>query len=659
MGRLQACARGSDDAVVAAEANGERREGAHFARGLACLCALAAVLRAAILSEQIDANPFAAVPWSDAELYWSMAGDLAAGRGMGGAPFSVAPLYPALLALLRAAGGGLVALYALQAALHVATAALVAAAARERFGARAGLAGAALFLLLGEAALHGARALPTTLQLFLAAWLWLECARLSPSAAAAGGVARRPGPLPVARTGAALGLFALAFPAALLLVPLLGLWIARCAGLSRAALATGAALGAIAPATLANAVASGEWIPITAHAGVTLAQGNDARSVGIYTPLAGVSPSILEQSRDAAAVFERETGRRGSFAEVDAWFRDRALAWWRAYPLDAAALFARKLHWTLASSGYDNVATFALEREHGLGRRAALAPLELPWLFGLAALGLLVARRERRGAAPELALLLLPIAVCVVFHYSGRYRLVAAPVACGLAGAALARWRSLPVRRVAALALAALPLAVLAADAATGFGSLEFMRSDFARALARQHARFGRLREAAGDPAAARREYERALAARSDEPLAARALYNLDVAEGDLAAARTALDALVRARPDDAEARLALAWLLAAAPDARLRDGPAALVHADAAARALGPDAADVLLARALALAESGRRDEAVAATLRGEEMARARGEEAAARSFASLRAALRSGRGVDTPPRPLRLAAR
>jgi hypothetical protein len=90
-----------------------------------------------------------------------------------------------------------------------------------------------------------------------------------------------------------------------------------------------------------------------------------------------------------------------------------------------------------------------------------------------------------------------------------------------------------------------------------------------------------------------------------------------------------------------------------------VRDGPAALAHADAAARALGPDAADVLLARALALAESGRRDEAVAATLRGEEAARARGEEAAVRSFASLRAALRSGRGVDTPPRPLHIAAR
>jgi hypothetical protein len=468
-----------------------------------------------------------------------------------------------------------------------------------------------------------------------------------------------PATFAVARAGAALGLFALAFPAALLLVPLFALWLLRRAGPARGALGAAAALLSIAPATVANALATGELIPISAHAGLELAEGNDPASVGIYTPLAGIRTSTLEQHGDAAALFARETGRRGSFSEVDAFFRARVFAWWRARPLDAAALFAQKLHWTLASSGYDNVTTFSLEREHGIGRLAELAPVELPWLLGLAALGALLALRERRGGAPELALLALPLFVCVVFQYSGRYRIVAAPVACGLAGAALVRWRELPGPRAALLAVAALPLAILAWDAATGFGSLDFMRADFARTLARQHARAGRLREAEGDLAGARREYARALAARPGEPLASRALYNLEVARGDCAAARDALEALVSATPDDAEARLALAWLLAAAPDPRVRDGAEALAQVDAAARALGPDAADVLLARALALAEAGRRDDALSATRRGEEAARARGEEAAARSFASLRAALGSGRGVDTPPRPLRIAAR
>jgi tetratricopeptide (TPR) repeat protein len=628
----------------------ERPWDARFGRLLALLCLAAAAARVAILTDQLEENPFARVPFSDGELYWKMAGELAGG-GLGGEPFLVAPLYPALLGLLRACGGALVAVYGVQTALHLATAALVATAARARFGAREGLTAATFFLLLGEPALYAARVLSATLQLFLAAWLGWEWARLAGSTAC--GLPR------AARAGLSLGLFALSFPAALALVPFLALWLARRAGLARAAWAAAAAGCAIAPASVHNLLASGELVPITAHSGITLAHGNDPASIGIYTPLAGVGRSIHEQHRDAARLFEREVGRAGSWSEVDAHFRRRVFAWWRAHPLDAAALLARKLHWTLTSRGYDNVATFALEREHGLGRRAALAPLELPWLLGLGLLGLALAARERRGVAPELALLLLPVLVCVVFHYSGRYRLVAAPALCALAGLGLVGARALPWPRAATLGVALLPLPLLASDAVVGFGALDFMRDEFARTLAHQHARAGRVREAEGDALAAERHYRRALAARPGEPIAARALYNLEVARGEFAGARAILEDLARAEPEDAEAHLALAWLLAGVADPALRDGDAALAHVREAERLLGAENADAMLARALAEAERGRFAEASGATLRGEELARACGDGALARSFASLRQALRAGRGVETPPRLLRIAGR
>jgi len=629
---------------------------ARFPAALACLCLAAAALRAAILSEQLADNPFALIPWSDAEHYWRMAADLAAGRSPGDTPFLVAPLYPVLLALLRAAGGGLVSLYVLQTGLHLATAALVACTLRARSGPREGLAAAALFLAVGEAALYPARVLSVTLQLFVAALAWWEWTRLA-GAPAAG--QERPGAAAVARAGLCAGLFALAFPAALVLVPLLGCWVWRRAGLGRAALAVGAGALAIAPATVANAIATGELIPITAHSGITLAQGNDPTSIGIYTPLAGVSRSIHRQHRDAALLFERSNGRAGSWSEVDAWYRGRVIAWWLREPGAAAALFAKKLHWTLTSRDYDNVATFALEREHGLGARDALAPLELPWLLGLALVGAAIAARERRGLAAEIALLLPPLLTCVLFHYSGRYRLVAAPILCGLAGLALVRWRELGWPRAATLAVALLPLPLLAADAVTGFGSLDFMREDFARTLARQHVRAGILREAQGDPEAAERNYRRALEARSDDALAYRALYNLEISRGEWSDARATLDALVRSAPADAEAHLAAAWLLAGSPDPALRSADAALVHVRAAESLLGAERTDVLLARALALAGSGRIAEAVAATERGETLALTRGEQEVARSFASLREPLRSGRPIATPPPRLHVERR
>jgi hypothetical protein len=267
-----------------------------FAWQLAALCAVAAAVRALLLREYLAENPFAWLPYSDGELYWSRAGEMAAGSWLPDTPFLIAPLYPYLLGALRWLGGGLVALYAVQLALHLATGVLVGAAARIRFGERVGLVGAGLFLLLAEPALFATRVLSPTLQLLLVALLWWDWARL----------AEAPGysPRHALRVAAWLGLLALAFPAALLLGPVYAGWLAARApspreALLRAALGAGATLLVIAPATLHNATRSGALIPITAHAGITLAQGNDPASIGIYTPLAGLSRSIHRQHRTA------------------------------------------------------------------------------------------------------------------------------------------------------------------------------------------------------------------------------------------------------------------------------------------------------------------------------------------------------------------------
>ena len=104
---------------------------------------------------------------------------------------------------------------------------------------------------------------------------------------------------------------------------------------------------------------------------------------------------------------------------------------------------------------------------------------------------------------PELALLALPVIVCVGFYYSARYRLVGAPLVCGFAALALVRWRALPWARPVALAVALAPLPLLTLNAVTGFESLDFMREPFATTLARHHLRAGEARETGGEPAAA------------------------------------------------------------------------------------------------------------------------------------------------------------
>jgi tetratricopeptide (TPR) repeat protein len=627
-----------------------------FAWTLAALVAGAAAVRALMLWEYLLENPFAGHPYSDGDLYWSRAGEMAAGSWVEPTPFLIAPLYSYLLGTLRWLGGGLASLYVVQTALHLATGALLADAARARFGARTSLVAVALFFLLAEPALFSSRVLSVTVQTFLATLLWWDWAHL------AGGNA--PGGLRVTRVGIWVGLLALAFPAALLLIPAYAAWLVSEApagrrSLARAALGAGAALLVIAPATLHNAARSGEFIPVSAHGGITLAQGNGPRSVGIYTPLDDVSASIDEQHHDAARVFERAHGRVGSWGEVDAHLRRRAVDWWMAEPAEAAALFARKLFWFASARRYDNVALFAFEREHGLGRSAALAPLEVPWLLGAALLGaLLVAHERRRRAVPELALLALPLLVCLVFYYSARYRLLAVPIVCVLAALAASRWRALPGPRPLAAALALLPLPLLMLNEAMGLEHLDQLRTPYSQTLAHHYVLAGAARETQGDSASAATRYRRAIAADAGNVEAHRRLYNLQASAGELSEAAATLEGLLAAAPRDVPARMALAWLLASAPDPSVRRPHDATRHAAEAVRLSDAESAEAWLVLAVAEAARGRFDDAGRALERAGPLAQGAGDAALLANLESLAALVHREQAVYTQPRLLRGAA-
>jgi hypothetical protein len=623
-----------------------------FAFWLALALAAAAAVRGLLLHEFMAESPFALLPYSDGELYWRRAGEIAAGRLAEDGPFQMAPLYPYLLGALRAAGAGLLGVYSLQMALGLASAALLADAVRRRFGPHRGLLAAALFLLLAEPALFATRVLSVTVQVFLAALVLRESARIARPAAA--------GPAGAARVGACVGLLALAFPPALLLVPALAAWLllrngAPRARLRLAAAGAGAALAIVAPASVHNAARTGEWIPITAHGGITLAQGNAPASIGIYTPLPDVGLSILEQHRDAAHAFEAAHGRPGSWREIDAWFRGRALRFWRSEPGAAAALFAAKLRWFASAHRYDNVAVFALEREHGLWDTAMWLPIELPWLLGVSLLGACLVLRERRGAWPELALAALPLLVCMVFYYSARYRLVAAPAACALAAVGLTGWRRLPWPRAALAGAALLPLSLAVWNHVTRFESLDFMREPWTRELAARLARSGAAWEAAGDVDLAEQHYRRGAAAGG--PDARRHLYNRLAASGRVGEAADVLRELVAAEPRDAEARLALAWLLATAPDTAVRRPEEALSHAREALALSGDVDPQAWLTLALAEAAGGGFADAGAALARARELAAARRDPSLLADLASLAPMLGAEHAVASPPRRLQVA--
>jgi len=663
---------------------------ANFAWILAALVLLSGCIRLLILREFWTENPFATLPTLDSALYWQRAGEIAAGHWMNGEPFHIAPLYTVSLGLFRALGGDLLGLYFLQTLAHLATAVAIAAAARVRFGGAAGCIAAALFLGLAEPALFATRVLGTTLQILLVAVLWWDWARLS--------LDPEPPVVHVIRIGGWIALLALAFPAAIVLIPVYFVWLASAAGdeggsirIRRAIVGTAAALLVVAPATIHNAMATGEFIPITSHAGITLAAGNGAGSVGIFTPIAETSGTVASQAQESARAFERATGRRGSWREIDAHFRNGVFDWWWRNPVDALSLFGRKAWWFLTSRHYDNVTAFALEREYGLQDASAGLILETPFLFGLAFVGFAATVRRRRRFVPELALAGLSLVVCVAFMYSARYRALAIPVLCGLAASSLVNWDRLRWRRPLAAFAVLLPLPLLGWNAITGFGSIDFMREDFTELLSSRYVASGLEHHQRGDLEAAETQLRRAATLSMDttgatdatralasfyldsdrvpqaraaalevvrrdptDEAAHRMLYDSQIKASDYRNARVTLDLIEQLAPRDASIQVAMAWFYASCPDLGLRNPSRALHHAAAAERLVGSSDPEVDMAMTLAAASAGDFPRAIAAARRGLATASERNDDDLAGEFEKLLRHLENRNAIAAQPRLL-----
>ncbi len=426
-----------------------------FVAVLSAICLLALAFNLAILREGLRGNPFVMTPTLDGEAYWRMAGRIADGQLTEDTPFLAAPLYPYLLGAVRALGGGLTTVYVLQTLMHIATAGLLGWATRARFGTGAGLLAAVFFLALTEAAYATNRVLGSTLQLFLVTLLWWRWHVLASSGFSW---------VNALLVGGLIGLLALAFPPAMLLAPLYGLWLwwkwsDGLRGLGRGLAGAATTLAVISPATAHNLLIHGEFIPITAHGGFTLAQGNTPTGMGIVNVVPGIGLDRATMHEEAAQLYERIHGRRGTWREVDAFLRDKAFEFWRQNPRGAFKLAALKLYLYFTCRSYDDgMMCVTMEKEAGLANLAFLAPLPVPWLLGAALVGAVLCMRSPARNLPEWVLFFLPLLVVLIFFYGPRYRLMAAPLACALAACALMRFPRWRRGRAAAIAVFLLPI---------------------------------------------------------------------------------------------------------------------------------------------------------------------------------------------------------
>ncbi len=387
------------------------------------------ILQVMVLQQGWTANPFARTPLGDAEVYWNWAGDIADGKLQGDTPFLSAPLYPYFLGLLRWLGASLLGVYAVQALMHVATIALIADTGRRRFGPTTGVLAGFLYLLLLDPTYYVGRTVNVTLQLLTIAILLWQAVRIVEQR-----TIRKQ-----AFFGFLLGLSVLANPSMILAVPLFIAWIMWGAerDLAGGLLILVMTLAVITPATIHNHRASGEFIPVSAQAGVTFFHGNAPGATGTYHPIPGVSQNRSQQNRDAYYMAANATGEE-SWKGTSRHFFSEGVRYLVENPGAAITLEARKFWWFLTGRDYGDLYLPRLEKKHGIGSKLAFTPLALALFLPLAFLGLArLSRKGFRNMVPELLLFAMPLVVVMVFWYSPRYRMPVAPVAVVLAAHAI------------------------------------------------------------------------------------------------------------------------------------------------------------------------------------------------------------------------------
>lgn len=612
------------------------------------LLALALAVHAWILAEAWSENPLVTSLQADAKTYWTWAARIAAGEWVGAEPFHVPPLYAYVLALVQTLGGGLLSVYVLQLALHLASTALVAGIGRRLAGPAAGLVAAALFASFEDAAFFVQRVSPPTLQVFLIAWTWWEWVGLGRGASAARAV----------RAGLALGLAVLAnpvmLPAAAVLIGWLA-WRARgtpgrvsgtAPGRAKAAapgrahvLVTAAVLVAtIAPAPAHNWLAARELIAVSTQGGLAFAIGNQPGASGTYHELEGVSVLRDRQDRDALLLARAKTGDDElGWNGADRYFYGRGFAFLVGEPAAALGLAIQKLRWYLTGRHYSDSYMPTLEMESGFAARLRAAWLRPAWLMLLAMVSAWCLRRAWCPSLPGLVFLALPLAAVLVYHYSSRYRVPALPaVAVFAAAGLLLAARPGPPARRGALALA-LVLGVASgwinASQRARFDDPELYRPAYEHLLGATYLSRGEpllagphLQRAweLGEPSSqallaevlrglgriddARKLAEDALSKDGSDGYAARVLARILADAGDYPRAAELFERALAREPSDVESHLGAGSCYVA-----LGQPAQGLAHYEQGL-ALAPGNEDLLYLRGVALEALGREDEASAA---------------------------------------------
>jgi tetratricopeptide (TPR) repeat protein len=393
----------------------------------------------------------------DALTYWEWAGAIRAHGLLGTQPFFLGPLYPYVLAFVRALVGDAVPrVLVVQALWGAAAVALLADAARRLTRPALGAVIGVMLCVFEMAVFFDGLVLMESLLFFLEAFLLWWVVRSDWSAPRAAALLVLGMLIGLIAEGRAIALLLLA-PAALLVQA------APAAGrtrVARGALVLAGFLLVTLPVAARNRVVSGEWIPFTYNFGYNLRVGNNPGATGTFVAITGTQQISASTAAGATAeggiqldgrdYLRLEKGMDlGASASAAYWSRE-AVRFAAAHPDRAMRLALRKLAMVWSRHEYPQI-------ENADEYRAMAGPLGVPFLGGFALMGALafaglwpawgLGARGRFVAGYAV----VTTAGLAPFFVTDRYRHHLVPAAALLAAVALAWvWTSLRARSGAA-----------------------------------------------------------------------------------------------------------------------------------------------------------------------------------------------------------------
>ena len=186
---------------------------------------------------------------------------------------------------------------------------------------------------------------------------------------------------------------------------------------------------AIAPVTVRNYIVSKDFVPVTAHSGITFYAGNNPLSDGSFKMPREIGTSVVDSRKNAAIIAQRISGKKLKPSEVSSfWFRQGTM-FIKNEPQKYIALAFRKIFLFWNAYEVPDILPLAFFKRYSFLLRLPLFSYGLVLPFAL--FGMLLCARERRGDILLIYFFIFSIFLSTVIYFvNSRYRIIAVPYLC-------------------------------------------------------------------------------------------------------------------------------------------------------------------------------------------------------------------------------------